>query len=481
MATINVLIGSSSGIQEYSLELTASSAPTIVPISPENGDLDVSVSSLVILEITDDDYDVKSDDILIKIEGTTVFSNETFFAPFEVDSYYGTIVGGYRLEFQRTSDFDSYSIISVYAEAYDVAGNFTTLNYSFETEDVSAPVVYDEFPTDGSEGVGRDKTKFYFKILDEKGVKLDTIDVLINGTDVAFTAGAISSPFDGVDAYFQTQSDYGLEGYFFQFDYTSSWENYGLIIVDITADDIDGNTLSDTFSFRIEDNVSSIVSNLSPADSSTGIGLTENISFDIYDDGSGIDLDFLSINIEGNPVFSNPSFLAPYNGPSSSITSGTIDGYPGYSVVIDNTNAWTSFDTINTDVSGQDNYGNLFSFSWSFQTIDTSGPTYVPGSVSPSIDASNISPNSNISITIYDTGAGIDFSTIRAYVDEGSGEVMAYNGSSFVNGFNGPNSAITYTLVGLYDGYNIIIDKETPYQSGATITARVVANDKDGN
>lgn len=476
-----VFISSSSGVQEYDLNLDANAAPVVIPVSPIDSQTDVSVNSTIILDITDDDYNLDTTTIKVNVDGFTAFDNETFYAPYDgVNSSFIETIDGYRVEIDKTISFDSFSTVTVYAEAYDVEGADGYASYSFITQDINAPAVYDEFPSNGSTGIGRSQNYIYFKILDEgQGVDLSTISVTVDGHS-AFSGGSFVAPYDGPDAYYTVSTSYGLDGYFVRLDRTSIWNNYSLIEVQIDAEDGYGNLGTTVFSFTTEDDIYPIITNFTPT--TTNISRNNNlISFDIVDGGSEIDLSTLQVDIETNTVVSGTTFIAPFNGAFSSITATTAEGYDGYTVVIDYTNIpWSSYQTVDVDVSIYDFYGNYTALSWNFRIEDYEGPTYDPASLFPINGAPNASQNTNITATLYDKGNGIDFSTIEIYIDDGFGETQIYNGS-FIYPYNGAGSQIVPTTVDGYDGYAITIDRATPFVSGSTITVRIDAEDKDGN
>jgi hypothetical protein len=121
------------------------------------------------------------------------------------------------------------------------------------------------------------------------------------------------------------------------------------------------------WSFGVLDYVAPFIRNQSPA--STGAGLDDLISVDVLDDYSGVDPNQLDVFINGSQVFSGPgTFVSPYDGPSSSITTTIVDGYDGYNLVLDNISSFPDVTSFTVSVDAYDNYGNHGISSFNFRT-----------------------------------------------------------------------------------------------------------------
>lgn len=124
-----------------------------------------------------------------------------------------------------------------------------------------------------------------------------------------------------------------------------------------------------SFSFTVEDYVAPFLRNRSPDAGESGVGKNALIEFDILDDAYGVDTDRLDAYVNGVQVFSGPStFIAPYNGASSSITPTTVDGYAGYHVVLDNTGEFLPNSLFTIRVTAKDFADNLLDEAYAFRT-----------------------------------------------------------------------------------------------------------------
>lgn len=122
------------------------------------------------------------------------------------------------------------------------------------------------------------------------------------------------------------------------------------------------------FSFTVEDYIPPFLRNDTPADGTTSIGPTQLISVDILDDDA-INLTTLDAYVNGSLVYNGVTgFVSPYDGPQSAISATTVDGYPGYHLVLDNTGYFDSTTNYTTLISVQDAYGNSLSDSFTFTT-----------------------------------------------------------------------------------------------------------------
>jgi hypothetical protein len=121
------------------------------------------------------------------------------------------------------------------------------------------------------------------------------------------------------------------------------------------------------WSFGVIDYAPPFLRNETPT--GTAAELDTLISVDVLDDYSGVDTSRLDAYIDGSLVFSGPAtFVAPYNGPSSSISPTIVDGYDGYSLVFDNTGSFSYSTWHVVSVNAYDNYGNFGTGSFNFRT-----------------------------------------------------------------------------------------------------------------
>jgi len=134
-------------------------------------------------------------------------------------------------------------------------------------------------------------------------------------------------------------------------------ENAGALYYDLAGEDYPGGGFLD---------------NQDPPHDSYGALPSTNISTDILGLYTGINLNTIDAYVNGALAFTGPStFISPYNGPSSSITATTVDGYDGYNIVFDNTTDFSIGSAVTTRIVCQDNYGASIDESWTFHIAQT--------------------------------------------------------------------------------------------------------------
>jgi len=214
-----------------------------------------------------------------------------------------------------------------------------------------------------------------------------------------------------------------------------------------------------------------------PPPGSSGISASTNISFSLKDDDAGVDLSTVLVKIKiesGAWVLAydgaTDTFFAPYAGPGSSRV-----GTPSqYDFVIDPSpeiGQWTNVYVwiYAKDLAAIPN--ELDDSSWTFKTEDVTGP--VIDSTFPT--GTGASKDTDVSFSIKDVGgSGVDSSTLNVSV----GGQSAIISGVFQSGWDGPSSAITPNA---FNGYDVVIDKTTDYQSFVSISVSVTVDDLNGN
>jgi hypothetical protein len=126
------------------------------------------------------------------------------------------------------------------------------------------------------------------------------------------------------------------------------------------------------WTFEVQDYIAPWLDNQDPVGS--GAALDDNISFDVLDDYSGVNVNIFDAYVDNVMVFSGPStFIAPYDGPSSAITPTIVDGYDGYHLVLDNSGTFISSTSYIVRVVAEDSYGNQLDDYFSFSTLRQTG------------------------------------------------------------------------------------------------------------
>lgn len=167
----------------------------------------------------------------------------------------------------------------------------------------------------------------------------------------------------------------------------------------------------------------------------------------------------ITITVKGASAYASGAFVAPYNGPSSSISTTTYGSDTGYRVVIDKTSSYSGIITVR--VQAADSSGNELDTSWNF-TVDST-PPYLTD-LSPE-DSGWGCTNTLVYYDILDVCTGVKENTLDAYVDG----YWAIRKGIFADAYNGPASAITPISVGGQDGYEVCIDNLGTYTSSPIV------------
>jgi len=331
------------------------SPPTITPVSPTDGEIQVSSDVIISLNIEDTDLNLDDDRITIIVEGNTAFENGAFVSPYNgIDSYFGTITGGYRIEIDKTSSYTSFQTVEIDVEAYDALDSLTTLSYSFTTEDTEVPIFVDEFPVNLSTGNSKDtiiSISFY-----DTGADINNIDAYVNDIKVYFGSSFIVG-YDGAGSQLLSTTVSGNDGYVLYIDKTTSYNSGETVEVRVDIYDAENNFATYSWEFEIEDYVNPVISNTFPT---TLVDVNTDVSFDITDDFSGVDLNNTTVTIGGDTAYSG-GFISPFTGTITSITNG-------YSIVISNPSLYDTATIYNVVVNTQDEYGNTATTNYNFTT-----------------------------------------------------------------------------------------------------------------
>lgn len=123
-----------------------------------------------------------------------------------------------------------------------------------------------------------------------------------------------------------------------------------------------------SFSFTVIDYISPFIENKSPYPNEPNLGSNFLIEFDLLDDVSGVDLSNTTISLDGDSVYNGTTFLYPFNGASSLVSSTVVDGYDGYHFVIDRVSEFPGSEMFTISVSSVDKKSNILNESWQFYT-----------------------------------------------------------------------------------------------------------------
>jgi hypothetical protein len=443
--------------------------PYLANQDPAPSEPNVEVDHNVTLEILDDGAGVDAESVVIDVDGSTAWSGDAQQAGFAVTKT--PISGGFEYVINPDSDFawNDTILIEVYAE--DIASNVLDTSYSFDTKvDSTAPALSNEDPPNSATLVPKDKV-LSFDITDlESGIDVNTFNVEVEGA-TAYTGATdtFSSPYNGGSSLRSAITD----GFNLAIDKTTDYDSYKLINVRVLADDIIGNSLDTTYSFRIEDYAAPVIDTNAPT--GTGVAKEADVSFSTKDvGGAGIDSATINVVIDTVDAIINGVFQTGFDGVNSDISANAFNGYD---VVIDKTTDWGEFATVDVTVDCDDLEGNSATqLNWNFQVEDYLGPLVIPAS--PTSGETGVSVTTNIAVRLTDADEVV-LSTVLIEVDQGGGYATAYDGSAggFQSGFSGPGSAVS----GPADNRTFTIDPELYLPQNAAITIRVTAEDPTSN
>ena len=445
-------------------------APEIVNLDPASAETEVEIDSNISFEIIDG-YDVDISRLDVYVNGSSAIVDGVFQAGYSGPaSDISEIVDGYAIVIDPESNFAYNAEIEVVIDGYDFSNNHVSFEYSFFTfTDVIGPIISNRSPASGEVEVAFD-AQVSFNITDPagSGIDMNRLDVHINTSSVVVD-GVIQSGWNGGSATIESITD----GYRVVIDPIGVNEfDYNQInIVTIDGYDFANNHTNSIYSFAtISDPNAPLLTNVTPAPSSTEVAVNTNISFDITDAISGVDMTRLDVFVNAVPAVTNGTITPPFSDSASGITTVT----DGYSVVLDLFIDFDYGEVVQVIIDGYDNADNQVQSIYSFTTkVDVDGPTITP--VSPIDDEVNVARSGDITLTLIDQETGVDFSGTDILINS----VPVMTDGVFIpgTGFDGPSSSITQLL----DGYQVFFDNTTTLAAGSGITIIVDGYDNEGN
>jgi len=399
----------------------------------------VSISTWVTFDVIDDGAGVDLANTTIQIGGVTVYDwdgtgdREDGFQPgWETSSFITDILSppnpypGFRFEIKKNTDYAEWTnyTVDVYLQDLATVPNTNHNWWTFQTEDLIDPVISNVTPTGIGVPVDQDVE---FDITDSgSGVDLSTLDVVLDSSSAVI--GGVASP-----GYSLITSDIpnGKHCVVGHPDFSGWYTVNGSIYVE----DVAGNSDSFNWSFDTEDVDPPFVLNNLPTGLSEPVGT--NVSFDIKDLASGVDLESLVVVIGSDTVYDwdgtgvpNDGFKTGYRGPASNI--GTIAN--GYHVVVDKETDFVELTAFLVVIDAMDIAGNpMTTFNWSFTTRSSDvDPPYITD-IYPVPGTGTAPTDTFISFWLRDDHSGVDVSTIYVEIDG----VPAVIGSGIQSGFNG--------------------------------------------
>jgi hypothetical protein len=228
----------------------------------------------------------------------------------------------------------------------------------------------------------------------------------------------------------------------------------------------------DTYTFLVVSSIPPILINKSPASGDTRVSRNILIQFDAYDTDDRVE--FIDAYINGSLVLEfdgiTASFVSPYDGPSSAVTSTTIDSYDGYHVILDNTNEFSAYETIGLRAIAEDIGGQIVDEYHTFRVEDYEPPTLTI--ITPTSDQTGVYKQTLVKFDVTQDKSGVDQYSINAYIND----AYAFEGYNFVAPFDGTSSQRSI----ITDGYRITIDNSSDFGSGSSVTVKVYAKNNEG-
>jgi hypothetical protein len=316
--------------------------------SSQNNPLDSDIT----FRITDNLSGVDIDTLEVDIDGT-IFQNGD--AEFSVTG--GPL--GFDITIDPPTDFLADTPVFVEIDAEDIAGNrMNTFEFSFNhpVVDNAPPFVQNPQPSPGSRNNPLD-SNVSFRILDNlSGVDINTVQVRIDGE--LYQNGDGDFSFTGSTANF-----------FILIDPRTDFLPETAVNIEVDGSDLRGNVMNTfrwNFNNPLVDNQSPRVRSPNPPAGSRQVPLDTNISFNITDNISGVDLDTLRMTVDGISYDNNSGTV--------SITGNKND----YDVVINPAQDLTPETLIEVTIDATDIAGNVMNtFRYAFNQPAVCGDNIV--------------------------------------------------------------------------------------------------------
>ncbi|MFC1651972.1 Ig-like domain-containing protein [Patescibacteria group bacterium] len=419
-------------------------------LNPAPGASNIPVSTNIYLEIVDTQSGVDLNTVDLTVEGTLIVDNGVAQPGYTVTI--APVANGYSLDYNPSTDFSEYQTVNVSVDAADLAtppNVMPTYNYSFVTEDATAPYTDNYNPAPGATDVPVD-TNVVFQIHDDaSGVNLNSIQVDVNG--VVYQQGIPGFSTVAIS-----------DGYQVTINPASNFPYNTVIPVDIDAQDVEGNVMPTySYSFTTSDSADTdapYITNLNPNPAQEGVPTDTNIYFELIDDGTGVDLNTIDLVVEGTTIVSNGVVQPGYTVAITPITGG-------YSVDYDPNVDFSEYQTVNVTARCSDlaSTPNSMSYDYWFMTSDLTPP--YTSNHNPADGATGVPIDTNISFDIADDASGVNLLSVSVNVD---GTIYRYG----VPGFS---------YVGDPSSYTITIDPASNFPYSTVIPVAIDAADNDGN
>lgn len=273
--------------------------PYLTDQDPFPGQIEVLKNKIISFVVNDDDLGVRLNLTRVYIEGFLAYDGAlgTFLAPYNGAG--SAIVGtpaAYTFIIQKTSNWASYTNIPIRVVSADLSPipNYLDESYSFTSEDYTAPILTDNWPT----GINQPKTtniSFTLKDIGGSGVDASSINCTISGVP-AITNGIFVAPYNGVGSSITSNA---FDGFDVVIDPTSDFNTFQNVVVNANFKDNEGVSGSGGWTFKIVDFLGPLITPLDPINGQLGVSRDTNIQVRITDEQSIVPGTLIEIDING--------------------------------------------------------------------------------------------------------------------------------------------------------------------------------------
>lgn len=358
--------------QSYQFKTEDVTAPVLGGQNPFSGQIDVSRSANVVLELTDTGAGLDEASVVLTVEGAVAYSGGVEQPGFTVTKL--AIADGFRYTINPDTNFGSYQTVDVgvYAEDLATIPNVLSTSYNFRTLDDVAPYLANQDPFPGQTGVSP-VTNITLDVLDAgAGVAAATIVLRVNGT--------IAWQSDTQQPGFVVTKTVVAGGFHYVIN-PDSVLPLGTNTVRVVADDLatTPNTLDTSYTFEVVDVVPPTIDDTYPQGSDCSPDTL--VSFTCEDDIQVV-LSSIQTTIDGETAILNGVFQFGWNGSSSSITPNVNNGYD---VVIQKETSFAYEEQVTVHVSIADLSALPVTEEWNFTVSED--PTCFTGPLNATEEA----------------------------------------------------------------------------------------------
>ncbi len=322
---------------------------------------------------------------------------------------------------------------------------FMVTGRSRTTADSLPPTLEEQVPAEDATEVAR-TTNISFRVKDGgSGVRRDSITATysIDGGAPVQMDGTITPNVNGPNL-------------LFTFDPAEDFPWNSTVTVHVTAQDVAGNALDETYSFTVTaDAEGPTVDEQTPAPDSIS-ARNGFVSFHVKDALSGVDVASLAVRKDGTDITADCAVDA-------TDPLDVVVRYPATDTV-----DFGAVSKVQMTVGAADNAGNRTlpdPIAWEFD-VDAVRP--VIGNLVPGRDATNVPVDTAISFRLTDSKSGIDPATLAVAIQIGTGAMT-------------PIDAADLTVTTTGGTLDVSYQPETPFDHDTPVTMQVVVADMVGN